>query len=142
MSRRGFTLIEVVVALAILGISLGLAMRLISASLHKVRLIAEHSSAVALADSKMSELLLDDEAAQPGELVGVFDENYRWRALIEELPPEEVDSPQVLTKLLRIRLDVYWLDRGREQAYSLETLKIVPNPQFAGPLPMPGGGMR
>src|SRR5690242_10594673 len=116
-NAQGFTLLEIIVALALLGVAVALVMQLISGSLRNVRSLGDHVVAVGHADSIMNNLLVDDTVKQPGELSGEFDDGYRWRAVVNEIidPPEPGQRQQeVPIKKLQISLVVSWRAGGKE----------------------------
>src|SRR4030043_28770 len=75
---RGFTLIEVVIALAILGVGLMVIIELFSGGLRLGRVSAEYTKAVNYARTKIEELALKPPAEE-GVEEGEFNETYRWK---------------------------------------------------------------
>jgi general secretion pathway protein I len=131
---RGFTLLEILVALVILSISIGVLMNIFSGGIKAARVTRNYNKAVFLAQGKMEELLLrkfNDEFTDSG----VFEEDpdFRWdlEVLEYEMPtdewqqPDESEAqiPQVRT--LEITLRVSWNTGERTQTYSLTTLRTV-----------------
>lgn len=141
----GFTLMEVVVSLAVLGVGVVLAMELITASLKQVRSIGHHVTAAQYADAVMNDLLLDDDVDHPGELAKPINDTYRWRAVIDEVIEPPLSMPgaapnmppmELPVKKLTIDLTVYWRNRFSESTLKLFTIKLVPNDRFN-----PAGGV-
>lgn len=127
LDRRGFTLVEAVVALLILGLALTPMLGAVTAGVRaQGRLRAAHES-VSLAEAKMNELALVPADSIAGYLrprSGWFAEpfgGYRWRALLRPDPA----SPA----LVRGAVLVEW----RDGSYSLETVFHRPEmlPDFA-----------
>ncbi|MBE0598740.1 MAG: type II secretion system minor pseudopilin GspI [Desulfuromonadales bacterium] len=119
--QQGFTLLEVMVALAIVSIALvtllGLSNRSIGVN-HKLQRITQ---ATLLAQQQMTEI--EVAAAQIGfqfeESEGVFDdpfEEYRWRIEYE-------DSP--LPSLRLIKVTVAWGDEARNEAVDLTSFVFI-----------------
>lgn len=73
-SERGFTLLEVLVALAVLGISLVVLVRLVSGTLRLERAAQDYSGALAVARARIDELSLEEApTSRAGEADG-----FRW----------------------------------------------------------------
>ncbi|MGI9335109.1 MAG: prepilin-type N-terminal cleavage/methylation domain-containing protein, partial [Gammaproteobacteria bacterium] len=88
-SDGGFTLLEILVALAILTLVLATAHRAFSGSLNNIRVSDEHTRAVTIARSRLSLMLAD-----PQTEIGTFEERmsdgaqglpgaWMWRATVE-----------------------------------------------------------
>ncbi len=77
-AERGFTLIEVVVAMAILSIGLTVLMELFSGGLRLGRTSGEYSRAVNLGRMKMEEIMTQQNIEE-GTDEGKFDDTYRWQ---------------------------------------------------------------
>ena len=115
----GFTLIEVIVAMAIVGISLVMIMQLFSGGLRASRTSCDYTRAVVHAKNTMEELSYDPV---PGS--GNFDDGFNWTTEIEAYEePEESGY-----KLLKLKVIISWDDALRKpksiQLVSLKTLPI------------------
>lgn len=110
-SRSGFTLLEVVVALAMLAVLLPAALGLVAIGLRAVEASSGTTGAVLLARRRLDELAFTEAVAAGGQgESGV----YRWTT---EVVPGE--------RLARLHVRVRWEVRGREQAFELTTLRAV-----------------
>ncbi|MCK7594576.1 type IV pilus modification PilV family protein [Pseudomarimonas salicorniae] len=118
--QRGFTLLEVVAAFAILALGLGLAMRAATGAMQQSRQAAEHTRAALHARSILDTLGVG-EPLEEGVYEGEFADGYRWVAEVgpHELAAEELPvgfDPQLgAVRLLRIDLVVEW-ERGQQTA--------------------------
>jgi len=124
-SCAGFTLLEVLVSLAIIAIALTMIMQLFSGSLRSAALSRSYGEATLLADCKMNEILEDNEL--PGEEGysenGQMDGGYSWEVNVtpyEEFAPEEETFPLTL---YRIDVTVSWGEGERERLIALSTVK-------------------
>ena len=96
MRQRGFTLLEMLVATAIMGIAVVGLMANLSASLRNAARLTDYDRAALLAHEKMDELLLDTRLPKLGTLQGDFDPALTgsapagWTARIApfEVPPD------------------------------------------------------
>lgn len=126
--QRGFTLLEVIVAFALLALALTLLLGSLSGATRQVRESADGSRATLHAQSLLAQLGAGD-VLQPGRQQGSFEgERYQWQ--LEVVPfadplaaRAQVDpgSPQ----LLDVRLIVRWGDE-RGQAMQWRTLRLAP----------------
>ena len=130
-AQRGFSLLEVLVAIVLLGFSYAGILGALSQGLKLARQAADQENAAILAHS-----LLEETRALPkaniadsddrGEVFGgtryaykieVFDVPY-----LGEPPPEKVQPP---LELKRIVVDVHWGEGERQRHYQLDTFQTV-----------------
>ena len=118
-SARGFTLVEVIVAFAVLALALAIVLGTLSNASRQVRWSDDAGRAALHAQS-----LLDDtgvaETLVPGRSKGMFEDGrYRWTLEVAPWrePAAQDEAPQAVDpaapRLLRLALDVYWGD-GRD----------------------------
>lgn len=110
-SNRGFTLIEVLVATAIVGTTMlaaFAAMRTCAAAAHHTRMLTKSSL---LAESLLVEATMSDNTSFQTEQ-GRQD-RYSWKVRIAPTPVENLGA---------VRVEVKWTERGREQKYELFSL--------------------
>jgi general secretion pathway protein I len=116
-SASGFTLIEVIIAIAILGISLVMVMQLFAGGLRAARTSCDYSRAVIHAKYKMEEIFIN-----PVQDSGSFDDGFKWEANVETFK-ETSESP---FKLLQLKVKVIWDDALKNsKAVELVGLKAV-----------------
>jgi len=91
-SNKGFTLLEILVAIAILAISLTVILQLFSGGLRSTRVSDRYSRGVFHAREKMEEILVEDRLDE-GIREGEFDDAYKWRTrIVRMVPPEEEEK--------------------------------------------------
>lgn len=120
-SERGFTLVEVLVALLILAVAAVAVLQLFGGGLRLARASGDHLDAVLLAEAKMTEV--EDETLVEGVTEGT-EGAYRWarRVVLDpSLLPEDpaVEIPSRL-RLARVSVEVRW---GRNRLVELVTMR-------------------
>ncbi|MFE8032190.1 type IV pilus modification PilV family protein [Thiohalocapsa marina] len=93
-SQRGFSLLEVLVAFAILALSLGVLMQIFSKAMNTTAISANYSRAVALAEARLGSVGADIPL-EPGTHTGEPEDGLDWVVNIEAYPLPEAftDSP-------------------------------------------------
>jgi len=118
----GFTLLEILVSLALLGIALLVIVQLFSAGLRGISVSDDYVVAVAKAEAMMRELLNDDTLSGK-DWSEYTDDGYRIDASVKESLRDRTENLQV--RLFDIRLSVYWRKGKRERSVTLNTMKIM-----------------
>ena len=124
--NKGFTLIEVVVALAILGVGLTVIIELFSGGLRLGRASMEYTRAVNYARVKMEETMAKptiEEGTEEGES---DDKTFRWQMGVKKVDLLSIDKsidykPPV--ELFQVKIDVFWKSGSKEKSTSVESLK-------------------
>jgi general secretion pathway protein I len=131
---KGFTLLEILLAIAILGVAVTVIMQQFSAGLRIARTSQTHTTATIYAKQMLEEYLLAEEMEE-GEASGTFDDGYSWNVSIqayEDYKEEEgaTEEEQEIyehlpLEMFRIESVVSWMEGGREKSVALATLKTV-----------------
>lgn len=127
--RKGFTLIEMVVSLAIIGVGLLGIIELFSGGLRTQRIATEYSKAVEYAQLKMEEIALAP-SSQEGKEEGVFNEHFRWevsRRKVGLLPEEVLSKIKPPVELMEVRVKVFWRSGLKEKSISMESYIVTKN---------------
>jgi general secretion pathway protein I len=119
---RGFTLIEVIVALSILGIAITVILQLFSANLKAVSKSEDYVNALVLADQKMRELSQSDDISEK-TWTEMTELGYRFDISVYEILKERTETLHV--RLLEIQLTVSWLKGYQQKSHTFKTLKVV-----------------
>jgi general secretion pathway protein I len=125
--NQGFTLLEVLVAMAILGIGLIVIIELFSGGLRLGRTSEEYTRAVGYARMKLEEISLA-KSLEEGIEEGEFDREYRWQVEVKKvdlLPPGRETSYQPPVALYWVRIEVLWKSGIRERTTALESYRIL-----------------
>ena len=122
----GFTLLEVLVAVAIVGVALVMLLRLHLLSLDATLAAQDLTTAVLLAEGKMATFMA--ESPGEGEGQGQFDgpnlERFRWTTSVIEHALDlgsGNDGREGAIGVRHVTVSVHWRDGNRDRSYSLET---------------------
>lgn len=118
----GFTLLEVMVSVAILGIGLLVIIQLFSGGLSLARATGDHTASVLLAREVMAETLLE-RPLEEGEKSGVTEDGFSWRVVVKPYG-EKFDEFNQAMRVLMVIVDVESGEKGIK-SYRLTTLKTV-----------------
>jgi len=110
----GFTLLEVIVAMALFAAGIVMISRLFTGSLRLSGGSRDASAAAIYARQRMEEAMLAPDPAE-GVEEGGFGEGYRWRLETSFLLPEEEEPYEGI----RYRVTVTWDDGGERRATEL-----------------------
>ena len=115
--NSGFTLIEVIVAIAIVSISFVMIMQLFSGGLRASRTSCDYTRAVVHAKNVMEELSFN-----PIPDGGQFEDGYTWQAELE--PYEEPEDSNF--KLMKLKVIISWGDAlRRPKSIKMDSLKTM-----------------
>ena len=130
--QRGFTLIEVIVSLAIMGISIVTILQLFAGGLRSIKVSDDYLRAAILAQNKMNELKSKFNIFINQEGVFEQDDRYHWSLSVENydlsglhpqfenLKDENIEKSIFVDK---VRLKVFWNTEHGQREMELVTLK-------------------
>jgi general secretion pathway protein I len=126
--NQGFLLIEVVVALAILGVGLTVIIELFSGGLRLARASMEYTKAVNYARIKMEEIAVKPAVEEGTEEGESDDKTFRWQVGVKKVDLLSIDKsvdykPPI--ELYQVKIDVFWKSGTREKSTSVESLKAI-----------------
>ena len=119
---KGFTLLEVLVSLAVMAIAMTLIIQLFSANLRAVVRSGDMTSAIVKGESRLREILAEPFLKETA-WNEVTDDGYRIDVAVSEAMREKTDNLPV--NLMEIVLTVHWIDGLREKSLRLKTMKVV-----------------
>lgn len=136
--QAGFSLLEILVAFALLSLSLGVLLRIFGGAGRIAGTADEYSRAIIVAESLLASAGIETPL-QPGETNGNVDDNYRWHLSVTPYPmPEALPNQQSLGfKPYWVELSVEWGDQDDPRAFDLKTLRLLPETPGMG-----GGAVR
>lgn len=126
----GFTLLEIAIGMAILGMGVVSALQVFGSSVQLARAASRKSEAVVHAKALMDSALWVPDL-RIGDTHGVIGDGYRWTRSIREanaadgVPPDDA-TPNEL-RLAVITVIVEWDELGVVKNYRIGTMRIVPN---------------
>jgi type II secretion system protein I len=120
--KGGFTLLEVLVAIAILGIAVTVVLQLFSANLRAISASEDYVAASTKADAKIRELLADDKLSEKS-FSEITEDGYRMDISITDVLKDRTENLQV--RLLEIDLTIHWVRGTKEKSLALRTLKVA-----------------
>jgi len=123
--RRGFTLLEVMVATLIMGIAVAGLLSALSTSLRNASRLTDYDRAALLGRQKMDELLLAKPLPHNSVLEGTWDNGVTaavpmgWRARMTtfEMPPRAAPGTPVLD---RVELEIWWMNGEQRRTFTLD----------------------
>jgi len=125
----GFTLIEVVVALAILSIGVGTVMQIFSGGLKNIHRIDLAHRAMSHGENVMNEILSSNEIVGSASLSGNLDDDFSYTAEVTEwqLPETgltlDVAVPNI--RLLHVEVQIHFKNDRFGKLYRLTCLKAI-----------------
>jgi prepilin-type N-terminal cleavage/methylation domain-containing protein len=127
--RDGFTLLEVMVAMAVLGVAVVAVLQLSSQSLRLIRVAGEHQDAAQLGDRLLRAITPDAEQVDTG---AEGDFSWERRVTAVEVNPDLTSPGVAPPRLFSVSVLVRW---GRNQAVELATLRTAPPEGLPGRTP-------
>jgi prepilin-type N-terminal cleavage/methylation domain-containing protein len=134
MRSHGFTLIEVAIAMAIVGVGVVTVLEIFNAALRTERGAGIRARAVVRARDLLERTMTVPEPL-PVQDGGDFGDGYRWERKVREAREltegntRDLDVKNEIT-LYEIEISVLWPQAGdREGVYTVRTLRVAPSPQ-------------
>jgi general secretion pathway protein I len=124
--QQGFSLLEVIAAIAILAIAFAALMQVAGSSLSLTARANERTQAALRARSLLDGAFVMEPVREGGS-EGRFDTIYRWRMNVSRYQPpdEKPDTDRVASSgMYRLDLDVIWGQAGSERHARFSTLRM------------------
>ena len=121
MNERGFTLLEVLVALVILGTAVVAAIQGFAGGLRLLKLSGDHQEAMLIADQKVREMTTPAEGREEGT-----EDRFQWSRTVTRVPMPELESTARGRRWGSFEIDVRvrWDDKREVQVASLRTVPV------------------
>jgi len=131
--QRGFSLLEVLVAFAILSIALGVLLQIFATGMRNAGLSEEYSQAALYAESILAAYGREAPLAE-GMRSGPINDRFSWRGTVSAYADGFPEPEKIGMRVYHISVEVFWDEnQARKRAVTLETLRLVPF-QVAGGL--------
>lgn len=121
-AKNGFTLLEVLVALAILATAVTIIFQLFSASLRNIAVSEDVVAASVRAEAKMREVLSKEELSEDSWTENT-DDGYMFAVNITETLQQKTDSLPI--QVLQIDVAITWTKNSKERSLRLKTYRTV-----------------
>ena len=123
LSNNGFSLLEVIVALAIMAMGFVTVSQLFSGSIRSIGLSEQYLKATTLAHSKLGELEINNYNSPEFKGTFISEKNYHWDLEISPYS-SELNSTKNNIQLSEVILNVHWRDANQIRNIKLNTLKV------------------
>ena len=122
-NNDGFSLLEVIVALAIMAIGFVTVSQLFSGSIRSVSLSEQYLKGTTLAHSKLGELEVNNYSVTEYEGIFPDEKNYRWQLQVSP-HTSPLNSKEDNIQLSEVTLNVLWEEAGKTRDIEFSTLKV------------------
>ena len=119
----GFTLLEVIAAIALLAIAFTVLMRVAGGAIRLGENAADHSEAALWARSLL-DTAFANQPVRPGSTSGRFDQRFRWRLEVAPWRPAP-PAAQVPLQLYQLDLEVLWGPAVHPHSAHFRTLRLA-----------------
>jgi len=129
--KNGFTLMEVLVAIAILGIGLGILLELFSGGLRSARISEEYTKALWYGKAKMEEILSAKDLSE-GVTEDTFNSQFSWKCEVIKANPsvgqEGTVNATLPVDLYKVMVTVTWPSGQGQRTLEMESLRAFKPP--------------
>lgn len=125
--EAGFSLLEILVAFAVLALTLGVLLRIFGGGTRTAATVDEYTRAITLGESLLSTVGVTIPL-QPGETEGDLDEQYHWRLQVSPYPvsPELLALDAAVPPPVQpwwLELSIEWGEADTRRHFHLQTLR-------------------
>ena len=127
--KRGFTLLEMIVATTIMGVAIAGLMSGISSTTRNAARLRDYDRVVQLARLRMNSLLADPRVLRNVTQEGMFDPALTgglesgWRAQVTMVEKSSLTPAAGEYVLDRIQLEIWWMSGGQRRTFPLDSYR-------------------
>jgi general secretion pathway protein I len=133
-SEAGFTLLEVLLAVVILGVSLTTILLQFQTALHAGSISQDRTNAVIYAKEKLESLKIEDELSESSQS-GTFENGYEWETEVSlyeyEDQADDISYEDLRHETYKLRATVKWNSGINKRQVELITLKTITRKEWA-----------
>ena len=129
--QRGFSLLEVLVAFAILSVSLGVLLQVFATGLRNAGVADDYTQATLYAESILAAYGRETPLSE-GVHEGPINDRFSWRGAVSAYAENMPDPEKTRMQAYRISVEVFWRGLMQTRSVLLETVRLAP-------LDAPGG---
>lgn len=119
-AEKGYTLIEVLVAMTILAMAMTVLFRVFSGGLRNVGIAGDYARAVAIAESQLA--AADGTRLAPGVEQGAIADRYEWTRAVRQLEVAGTRTSGV--SAYEVNVTVAWEQNGRARQVTLSSVLL------------------
>lgn len=123
--QHGFSLLEVLVAFAILSVSLGVLLQVFATGLRNAGLADDYTRAAWYAESILAAIGREAPLTE-GERSGPVNDQFSWRSTVSAYTEGMPDPAKARVRAYRVTVEVYWPGLAQNRSVILETLRLAP----------------
>ena len=123
--QRGFSLLEVLVAFAILSVSLGVLLQVFATGLRNAGMADDYTQATLYAESILAAYGRETPLGE-GVREGPVNDRFSWRGTVSAYAEGMPDPEKTRMRAYRISVEVFWRGLTQTRSVMLETVRLAP----------------
>jgi general secretion pathway protein I len=123
--QRGFSLLEVLVAFAILSVSLGVLLQVFATGLRNAGMADDYTQATLYAESILAAYGRETPLGE-GVHEGSVSDRFSWRGTVSAYAEGMPDPEKTRMRAYRISVEVFWRGLTQTRSVMLETVRLAP----------------
>lgn len=123
--QRGFSLLEVLVAFAILSVSLGVLLQVFATGLRNAGVADDYTQATLYAESILAAYGRETPLGE-GVREGPINDRFSWRGAVSADVEGMPDPEKTRMRAWRVRVEVFWRGLLQTRSVMLETVRLTP----------------